>query len=203
MFYLSKVATLGHVLVTWLICWRDRSAPYFPIELSRTATGPVGKFYFPLGFLVVGYFFFVESAGVDLRWLWLSPLAGIFIAAVINDELHWQAHCAGVLLAAMGCFAKAAYETVHGLPNAVASQILCAMACVFFWMEMGLKVIAVLEEPLNWHCWWEACAKRRDEVVAQCMDINYHGTGTRAQLVMFRVSGVCQWAAVACLISTY
>ena len=203
MFYLFKLSVLCHVLLTWAICWLDGSAPYFPIEVSRTATGKIGRYYFPLGFLLVGWVLWVESVDSEPRWLKLSPAVGVVTAAVINDELHWQAHLVGVMVA-VGCvFANVGYETFYGLADAMTNQVLCAMACLFFWMSLTLKVYAVLDDPWDWHCWRKAMTIRRNELMEQCMDINYHGAGTRAQLVVYRVIGVCQWVALALLVNTY
>lgn len=188
---------LMHVLVTWAICWIDQSAPYFPIEISRTATGRIGKYYFPAGFFVVGYFLWIESICCKPRWLKLSPTVGVVIAAIVHDEYHWQIHLLGVFLMYVAIAANVIYS------NLAKDWILLILATLMVQMSAFLKTVAVLEEPFNWRCWKRSILDERDAFVDQCMRINYKGEGTKAQLVVYKVTGVCQWVALCLLINIY
>ena len=188
---------LMHVLTTWAIAWIDQSMPYFPIEISRTATGKIGKYYFPAGFVVVGYFLWIESACCEPRWLKLSPTVGVVLAAIVNDEYHWQTHLFGVFLMYIAILGNVLYS------NLTRDWILFALATWLLHISAFLKTVAVLEEPLNWRCWKKNILEERDSFVDKCMQINYKGEGTKAQLVIYRVTGVCQWVALGLLINIY
>ena len=175
---------LCHVLVTWAICW-------------------LGKYYFPLGFLIVGYFLWVDSACCEPRWLKLTPTIGVVLAAIVNDEIHWPIHLLGVLLMAIAVVSNVAYESYLDYANTMYSRVLVILAMFFVNLSMFLKAFAVMESPWDWRCWKRSILEERKQTMDKCMRINYHGEGTKAQLIIYKVTGVCQWVALTLLINTY
>lgn len=188
--HMFKASVLVHVFITWGVCWLDQSAPYFPIEISRTATGRIGKYYFPLGFLVPAFLLWIESTS----WIQLLPAPGVLLAACVNDELHWPTHLLGVLLMVCGVIAKVAYDVRLEVPGADQGVLLVILASFFIFLGLLLKAGAVLES-------WEDL-KDPKGIAERCMEMNYTGCGSREQLVVYKVTGLCQWVALALLINT-
>jgi hypothetical protein len=179
----------------------DQSAPYFPIELSRTATGPTAMYVFPLGWVLTCWAFYLESAGLPNQSVLLTPVPGLLLTAFVHDELHFGVHCLGVGLMVMGVFANVVYITLYDAARAVGAQACFAMAVILANWAGVLKVAAVLDNPFEWRCWKLALTSDRRKVMDDCFEINYHGTTNRYQLVVYRVTGVMQWASLVLLMN--
>lgn len=106
MFFFTKCIILCVIVVTaWLGNSVDQSTPYFPIEISRTATGSYGRIFFPAGALIA---FLVSLFETQHVWT-LLPFFGLAILTLVTDEMSWTIHMVGVY-AMIGSIAYACYN---------------------------------------------------------------------------------------------
>jgi len=101
MFYTKCV--LYATVVSTMACgvWVDRSVPYFPIEISRTATGPLSRRLFPAGAALA--LLVATTEAPNYRALW--PFIGLLLLAAVPDDVSWPVHMIGVALMVLGCCA--------------------------------------------------------------------------------------------------
>lgn len=170
----TKLAILLTVVATMISGLVDHSAPYFPIEISRTATGPVGRIVFPMG-----------AIGAFLVSLWELkcvhlPFVGFLLLAVIDDQTSWHLHMLGVNLMA-GSIAWNSAQTGKLFPFLL-------ITCIYmgrFVLKLGVTYHT--KHPMN-----------------TMYSIMYSGkTESEAQLLIFKLGGVLQWVFLYGMLELY
>lgn len=95
MFFYTKCTVAVSVLVT-MLCGVivDQCVAYFPIEISRTASGRLASIVFPLG----AFLSLCVAVMENTQTYWkLSPFAGFLLLALVSDKVNWPIHMLGVL----------------------------------------------------------------------------------------------------------
>ena len=211
---LIKYHTALVVLCTW-VCgyfW-DRSIPYFPIEVSRTGTGPVSSQVFRYGTLTIGATLwyekhvdaFIKGHVLDspvLVWLW------VLLIAWFPDDTHNTVHVCAVLGMVMCIFLNVLLigDTQRRMPI-----IVCAMAIQG--AGIALKAFVVLFTELDrpmwqWRIYWDVLSNPlRSEVYTHVKRIMFESADNaivpHLTLPLFRVTGVMQWLAFYLMMSLY
>lgn len=168
MFFVTKISVLLTVLTT-VSCgvWWDRSAPYFPIEISRTATGRVSSWVFPLGATVSFAIAVWESSSVP------SPFLGFLILAWISDEKSWPVHMIGVLL----MVAPVAWQSITGFRD---KTLVFLLLCCVYLVRLAFKGVTVMHHP---------------HPIQVAKELMYTGAFENdVQALAFKIGGVLQWA---------
>ena len=100
----TKMTMLVTIVAT--VCcgvWVDESAPYFPIEISRTATGPISANVLRGGVGVGTVVLACECmAMAGSSWMVWVPWSGIVMLAVFDDASAWGLHMLGVAIMGVG-----------------------------------------------------------------------------------------------------
>jgi hypothetical protein len=152
--------------------WYDQSAPYFPIEISRTANGPNSGWVFSIGItLSVITLLFEHPLSLGIGIL----IVGILLLAWIDDETSHFWHMFGVLLLPIGAFFVVDWKRAW-------VPLLCA---TLMWIgRLFIKSMAVV--------FLENIAIR--DAAVEGIAIMYHGDAKDPfTLVLFKVTGVLQW----------
>ena len=177
--YFTKLSLFitGFVTVFFGV-WIDQSVPYFPIEISRTATGPYSRVLFPLGAftsLIVAYF------EVKTKH-YLIVFAGFLLLALVNDKQSWSIHMLGVVLMFGGIASKIYHDNTKYMTFGL---ILC--------IYMGRIVLKILTLT---HYGYRIFEKAKD--------IMYTGNAdTPAQLLIFKLCGILQWVVLYGMLELY
>lgn len=99
MFYFTKRVVFTTIILTaWVGVYLDHSVPYFPIEISRTATGPRSRIIFPVGATIAFLVAIAECLFHNVSFLSLLPFSGFMLLTLVDDEQSWTVHMAGVAL---------------------------------------------------------------------------------------------------------
>lgn len=212
----TKYHTALVVFFTW-VCgyfW-DHSIPYFPIEVSRTGTGPVSSQVFRWGALSIFFTLWYEGhldallegkvhplASPLLIWMW------VVLIAWFPDNTHNLIHIACVMGMVACIFLNVLFlgDTQRRLPI-----IVCAMGIQS--AGIALKAFVVLftelDRPLwEWRIYYEALfGSLRGEVYAQIKSIMFHSAEhaivPHLTIPLFRVTGVMQWMALYLMMCLY
>lgn len=162
----------------------DRSAPYFPIEISRTATGRLSSWVFRLGLTASVASLLLESDD----WLrYACSALGVLLLAWIDDETSHTWHMAGVVMLGVG----ALFSVVTHWSRASAVMLACAAGVWTVRLVMKWAAVAWIEKggraPLDFA-----------GIGKTAMHIMYTGHVVDSMtLHIFRVAGVLQWVALA------
>lgn len=171
----TKVLLLCTVLATLATGVLEGVVPYFPIEISRTATGPYGKAIFRGGVLLCIVSAWDEGASERE----MLPAVGVVIAAVADDATSLFVHLVGVLFMGLGIAANV-QTTAHAKALTLAIVI------------YGLSALARL--------WCVAPDVGYDLSLAvnKFVAVMYDGQDvSEVQLAVFKAGGVAQWTAFA------
>lgn len=202
MFYQTKIAMFFLVVAIWLTSYIDRCAPYWPIEISRTATGPIGKIVFPTGAVILTIIGYFETMDLEHQWIIISPCVGFLLAAFVHDELHWQTHLFGVALICGAVFLNLAYCFAINDPDLISRICFFLLAQFLSGIYILLKIGAVIDEPHKVRSWIRAMSEPM-ATMEKCMKINYHGHSDEKVVTIYKATGVPQWVIFSFLISTY
>lgn len=130
----------------------DKSAPYFPIEISRTATGPVSKWVFSLGLTVSVLSFLIETTEPKR---YLLMIIGLLLLAWVDDVTSHVIHMLGVILVAIGAFFAVPIQKTWVV-------LFCAVALFVFRLVMKCMAVVFLEK-IAFNLWgmkrlaWKSC----------------------------------------------
>lgn len=173
------------VLSTWIAGYYDESIPYFPIELSRTASGPVSRWVFSIGITVCSTLFLSQV------WYWpkherpfvFVAVFGLLLLAWVNDTLHLNAHIAGVIIMGISTFAFVFIKRPQHTGLVLTVMLLWINRYV-----MKLMMVSYYEGGGT-------------EVMT---DIMFTGQVKNPDtLVVFKITGVLQWIVFIMLIPVY
>lgn len=173
----TKLSVLLAVLCTALSGLLDGSVPYFPIEISRTAAGPLGRIVFPLGTALS----FAVSL-YELRTLH-APFLGLFILALVDDHTSWAIHMFGVFLMIVS-IGWDAWRFGKLWPF----LLICCIYLGRLVLKMGVTYHYGLFKP----------------AAKASLQIMYTGKAeTPAQLLVFKLGGVLQWVFLYGIMELY
>lgn len=112
MFFYTKCCIFTTVATTVFfgVVW-DKSAPYFPIEISRTGTGRVSHIIFPLG----AVFSFLVALGERHHNWQLLPFFGLILLALVTDEQSHTIHMLGVVIMVLPILFQSLQSQTHFL----------------------------------------------------------------------------------------
>lgn len=191
----TKLALLSCILATWAAAFWDGSLPYFPIEISRTATGKLSKNVFRYGVLLCTVVLFAESTSrVDyLAW------TGLIILSHFDDVTNLLWHQIGVAVMALGVLAKAliADNLYHSLLLFLAGATFYTLRLL---IKVGVLVVLEFERPLNADTTvgllWNVQGFR-DKLLQQAYAIMFKGESRakhpKASIYLFSLCGILQW----------
>lgn len=195
MLFYTKWVLLGVVAAT-VSCgvWVDKSTPYFPIEISRTATGPVALRVFQIGVsLCTGVLWFESETSTPI-WPWL----GLLLLAWVDDVTSWSIHMLGVAIMALGTARMVFWYQPH-------EHIAIVMCCGVLWfarlLMKWIAVVALEHKQLLWdHRTWHTFTR----VTQDMKRIMYNGDATHPLTIyVFRITGVMQWLVFLLMSTVY
>lgn len=150
----------------------DNESPYFPIEISRTATGPISSIVFPLGALTS----FIIAWHETRTYFQLSPFFGFFILAFVSDKQSWAVHMGGVVAMVV----PIAFVALQSVENAMLFGFLM---CLYLG-RIVMKIVTIY--PRVNGLW---------KIFERSKEFMYHGGfDSPAQEIAFKMGGVLQWA---------
>jgi hypothetical protein len=166
--FLIPISVIASVLIGIYI---DKSPPYFPIEISRTVTGPVASWAFPalLTFSAI-------ISRFEVNWhAWF----GILLLAWIPDTFSHLLHMVGVAILGISFLIVAKWEQIAVISLIWAMRLLMKAAAIYqFETERhGLKSMI-------------AYGKKR------MFDGNFRDART---LLVFQTTGVLQWIVLGAM----
>ena len=180
MFIYTKISILITVLSTIFTgYWIDQSTFYFPVEISRTATGPIGQIIFPFGALCS---FIIGITELSVNITDLYPFLGFLILTIIDDKKSRIIHMIGVLLMIVGVGVKA-FRTKQ-------TTIAFGLIMSIYFLRIIMKGVVLSHHGTN--------------IFNVSKHIMYTGeTETQTQLLIFKLCGVLQWVALYGLIELH
>jgi len=196
-----KAHVLATIVATQIVALLvDRSVPYFPIEVSRTAaSGPTALCTMRVGFvLLLPVLVWQQQLTMPTLWLW----AALVCIAVADDVRYWTVHMLGVAMMlpplVVGAWSRSAMVPV-----------LVGVSLYLFRLVIKTTVLIVYEVPVGeqraqykqgiqtWLRWLVA------KVMERGMAVMYRGADAcqHPSVVMpvFKICGVLQWVAFYCL----
>jgi len=191
----TKILLLWCILATWTAAFRDRSLPYFPIEISRTATGSLSKNVFRYGVSLCTLAMLYESTTrVDyIAW------AGLLLLAWVDDVTSLQWHQVGVAVMGFGVLLKAllSENISYNILLFITAAIIYALRLL---IKVGVLVVLEFRKPLNADTLlgilWNV-ENFRDKLLAQAYAIMFKGESRaehpKASIYLFSLCGVLQW----------
>lgn len=169
------------VLATvWSGLYLDGGVPYFPIEISRTATGPVAARIFFWGMLLIPLTTLSLDRMLPSRSLCCAWL-GLQLITFFDDVNHWSLHMAGVAVLFLSVLVHHDHEAF-----VAAVLVYCARIVLKAWAIIVLEAV------------FPASVSALSDAGFGIM------MGTRvpqhwATLWAFKCAGVMQWIALALL----
>jgi hypothetical protein len=145
----TKLILLGSIVATALAGWYDGSTPYYPIEISRTATGPISYYVFCLG-----TFLTLVSAYDQVKTKYhLMPLVGLVLLTIFDDSRFWFLHNLAVAIMVCGVCCLVVELIQPPKKDKVVHRILSIAfsALGVFILRMIFKNIAVIVYELDCH----------------------------------------------------
>ena len=201
----SGIVTIG---LTFLASWWDASVPYFPIEISRTATGETSSLVFSTGMTLIVFDILRRSWSNDgfIPSLWVSCL-GIFVLAQYNDEKYWGVHMFGVFLFLVGTALytyKYAWKHKRYFIIAVILyllRIVCKIIVVFAYELAYEDRFWLVFSPFTPAIWVAILGKIHEQ--AHCLMM--HGTWSNEFItpIVFKTCGILQWILLGLCASIY
>lgn len=189
----------------------DQTVPYFPIEISRTAsTGRYAQHVFKWGITSILLSLLYEHLYLDSVWfIWF----GIMIAAWFTDKDHLYIHGAGVLVIMSSVF----YSVVVISEPHLLQRRLCIFtsAIAIEGARMAFKGYVVwfveMDGGVIWspYAYWKACINHAD-IAAHVIKLMFTVEAVEEVAVVpaltlpvLRVTGVMQWLAFYLMTTLY
>ena len=166
-------------VISTVICgvFIDKSAPYFPIEISRTATGPISRWVFAIGLTLSVLSLLVETTEPKR---YIIIIIGILMLAWVDDVTSHIIHMLGVLLVGIGSFVAVPLQKTWVV-------LFCAVALFVFRLGMKCMAVVFIEKTVKGVFDFEGM-----KIV--CMEIMYTGkTRSILTLRLFQAAGIMQW----------
>lgn len=170
----------------------DGSLAYFPIEISRMATGPVSYWIFLCGMIITCFL-------VPPKLLMAS--FGLLMLAVFDDVNHWGMHMIGVGVMALGILAAMLRQQ--------SNYELAGYAALIYVTRIMLKVLLTCD-PLKDYAWHQLGGGEPPIIyfiyifisqfnLARCVNqvksVNYAGSDRSIEQTIYELGGIGQWIA--------
>jgi len=210
MLWYSKLHAAIIVLCTWFVgFFVDNSVPYFPIEISRTGTGPWSSIIFKWGAVSLAASLYVDEA-LHLYSSAVPIWICIMIIAWFPDHSHLFIHGLGVVLLMFCVFVKVIWK------GDVQKSLPIILSAIWIeWFRIFIKGFVVLfteldRAPWDWKVYWEVITNSnglRNEMVEQVMNIMFKGIDytivPKLTIPIMRVTGVMQWLGLYLMMCLY
>lgn len=155
----------------------DKSVPYYPIEISRTATGPTSRWVFSIG-LTLSVIALVLEHPTPKRYS--LAIAGILLLAWVDDVVSRFWHMAGVVLLFIGSVLIVDWKTAW-------VPLLCGAGIYAARIIMKGLAVTFLEKTTAGLLDWRGAAN-------ESIRIMYTGQVKEPlTLRLFEATGVMQW----------
>lgn len=208
MFFITKVQTVIVVCIVWSISvgW-ERSVPYFPIEISRTAgSSQLAHTVFIWGIIsllpTLLYESFVTFHAVSETLILGNPLfiwPFILSIAWFDDKRHFVLHNVSVscMLFMVACHAITGENRHLKIPIFVCVQLLAAVSVL-------MKAIGIIYMEFE-HPWQSLRFPSVVTMANRTISVMYEGAANEmdAMKPIFQVTGAMQWLAFYLLSSLY
>ena len=148
----------------------DKSPPYFPIEISRTVTGPISSWAFPALLTILA----IVSGGAN----WIAWI-GILLLAWIPDTSSHLIHMIGVAIMGISFLIVASLEQI-------------AVISLLYGMRLAMKAAAVYQYEHEQHGLKALIAYGKKRM----FDGNFRDART---LLVFQTTGVMQWVILSAM----
>ena len=210
MFERTKMTMLVTVVATvfWGV-WMDRSAPYFPIEISRTATGPISANVLRggvgVGTVVLAYEWMALAGRPWMVWV---PWSGIVLLAVFDDASAWGLHMLGVAIMGAG---GVMLVMCRDKEVSRRDRMLVAGAGLAYVLRIVSKGVGLIVLDREVSGGWDRVVSRivddplsavavLEELKARGLEIMFHGLDASPPpspllLSVFQAGGLFQWLA--------
>ncbi len=199
------IVTIG---LTFIASWWDSSVPYFPIEISRTATGETSRLVFSTGMTLIVFDILRRSWSNRgfIPSLWISCL-GIFVLAQYDDERYWGIHMFGLFLFLIGTtFYTYEYAWKHKRYFIIAVvlyllRVICKIIVVFAYELAYEERSQFFSSPFTPTVWVMILGKMHEQAHRLMM----HGTWTNETItpIVFKTCGILQWILLSLCASIY
>jgi hypothetical protein len=199
MLFFSKIHTLVTIVLTMgTSVWLDQSAPYFPIEISRTATGHLSQPLFVFGMATLPVSLYADNAiAFSLPFSAIYVWMGIMGVACFSDTHYLIIHTMGVLWITIMVIG-------HTLWYGDIQQRLgvLACACLLEGVRGLIKACIIMWAELDW-CWysWKTYyhllmyRSKRAEVLNRILTVMHFADGTEYTMFVMKVTAILQWMA--------
>jgi hypothetical protein len=181
LFY-TKIAILCLVLTLQYIGVNWGNAPYFPIEISRTAqSSHINLWLFPLGVSLLPCIMIIAG---EWNTKYIPSLAGLAILAIFDDKSNLILHQIGVLTMVLG----SGYIIAHSDSLWNRFMLLCS-SIILYIVRVIMKafIVAMIEIDLF----------SLQSILTKSIEIMYNGAAAckhpQYTLPIFQVGGLLQW----------
>lgn len=203
-----------HILLTVLatqiaaLCFGETRAPYFPIEISRTAAANSFSYAALLCGAVTMALHFPQlstNQSTNATWAMIWAWFGFILVAACDDVTSWVLHMIGVGMLVSGASILCYISNDYNESARQAAIICMSCCCLLFLLRLVLKTLVVvgveLEHSVTSFRTWESFVLNkgglRTSVVQKSMDIMYNGPTSckypQYTMVIFKAAGVMQW----------
>lgn len=182
----------------------DGSVPYYPIEISRTATGSVSWYVFAYGLTACSGVLWWEirdkliqqHVGIIITWI------GLLLLAWVDDVTSWSVHMLGAALLGVG-------TTMHVLLYHQREHLVIVACALFLYaarLVLKTAVVMALELRIPLSAWSSLAtsSEMRAKLITTSLSIMYDGNVVNPlTLGVFRTTGVMQWLVFALMSTLY
>ena len=194
MFY-TKFCLLVTIFGTWGAAWKDHSLPYFPIEISRTATGRISKRIFQIGVSLTTFVMYYESDS----WTTYIAWGGLLLLAFLDDRTNFEGHLIGVFIMGFGV-------ALHAMLNPWAHMVTFGIASIIYGIRVLIKtslvILLEMEMPVTKDTVVNIAFNVnsvRTDAIERIKDIMYNGEDKckypSITIPLFALCGCLQWLA--------
>ena len=197
MLFYSKIHTLVTIIMTMIASvWVDQSAPYFPIEISRTATGPVSQPLFIFGMATIPISLWADDAllpGTPFSavYVWL----GVMGVALFSDTPHPLPHPISVMWITL---VVSAYTLLYGDAQQRLGVLICA--CLLEGVRGVIKGAVIMWAELDW-CWYSYKTytnlllyhSKRVDVFNRILTVMHFADGSDSTMFVMKMTAILQW----------
>lgn len=173
-----ELIAISSVIVTWACAYIDGSAPYFPIEISRTACGPISRWPLRLGAILS--FIFAQTIPETVA------CSGFLLLALVTDTMSWSVHSLGVVIMVLGALMQ-----VYPYPSKLAALLAVG----------GLFAARVVAKALV--VWWAELDGDLDfgRIAMATRQVMLVGNGSPETMVVMKLTGAMQWGCFLAVIN--
>lgn len=199
MLFFSKLHTLVTILLTMgTSVWLDQSAPYFPIEISRTATGHYSQPLFVFGVATLSVSLYADNAiSFAMPFSEIYVWIGVMGVACFSDTHHLIIHTLSVFWITL---MVAGHTFWYGDTQQRLGVFACA--CLLEGTRGVIKACVIMWAELDW-CWYSyktyyhllTHQSKRTEVLNRMLTVMQFADGSDYTMFVMKVTAILQWMA--------